>query len=147
MRFVLYYIFYKSFISPTTILVENSDSDSTLDARNTELVLAGYNQDQSHNNSTEMSQNHNPNTSSVAVPSLIDSMVINNIEEEDDENLDQDSDKDMAKQIEYHPEVVVHPPREMNKTLSQNSNIGNNKIQLKCRVQYFERVLLLNLRF
>ena len=88
-----------------------------------------------------MSQHHNSNCSSVAVPSLIDSMVINNIEEEDDENLDQDSDKDMAKQIEYHPEVVVHPPREMNKTLSQNSNIGNNKIQLQCRVQYFERVL------
>ena len=103
-------------------------------------MLAGYNQNQGHNNSTEISQNNNPNTSSVAVPSLIDSMVINNIEEEDDENLDQDSDKDMAKQIEYHPEVVVHPPREMNKTLSQNSNIGNNKIQLKCRVQYFERV-------
>ena len=135
MRFVRYYIFYQSLISPTTILVENSDSDSTLDPRNTELVLAGYNQDQSHNNSTEMSQHHNPNCSSVALPSLIDSMVINNIEEEDDENLDQDSDKVMSKPIEYHPEVVVHPPREMNKTLSQNSNIGNNKSQLKCRIQ------------
>ena len=132
MRFVLCCVFYYKFISPTTILVENGDSDCNLGTRNTDLVLAGYNQDQSHNNSTEMSQNHNPNTSSVAVPSLIDSMVINNIEEEDDENLDQDSDKVMAKQIEYHPEVVVHPPRAMNKTLSQNSNIGNNKIQLKC---------------
>ena len=49
-----------------------------------------------------------------------------------------------AKQIEYHPEVVVHPPREMNKTLSQNSNIGKNKIRFMCRVQYS---LILNQKF
>ena len=53
-------------------------------------------------------------------------MVINNIEEEEDENVDQDSEKEIAKQIEYHPEVVVHTQRKINKTFSENSNLGKN---------------------
>ena len=56
----------------------------------------------------------------------MDRIVINNIEEEEDENIDVDTDKVVRKEIEYHPEVVVSPPRQMNKSLSELSNIGND---------------------
>ena len=63
-------------------------------------------------------------------------MVINNIEEEDDENIDQDSDNVAAKQLEYHPQVVVTSPRQINKTMSEHSNIGNIGRLLDERNQY-----------
>ena len=110
-----------SFYSPTTIFIENDDSDSTLSRRNTDLVLAGYN----HTNSSRRSSKQNPNLTTDAVPSIVNQMVINNIEEEDDENIDQDSDNVAAKQLEYHPQVVVTSPRQINKTMSEHSNIGN----------------------
>ena len=63
---------------------------------------------------------------------MVDRIVINNIDEEEDENIDVDSDKVVAKEIEYHPEVVVNPPRQMNKSLSELSNIGN-----RCNIKSF----------
>ena len=121
------YVIKFSFYSPTTIFIENDDSESTLSRRNTDLVLAGYSRrNSSHRtmNSSRRSSKQNTNSSTDAVPSIVNQIVINNIEEEDDENIDQDSDNVAAKQLEYHPQVVVTSPRQINKTMSEHSNIG-----------------------
>ena len=78
-------------------------------------------------NSSRRSSRQNTNSSTDAVPSIVNQMVINNIEEEDDENIDQDSNNVTAKQLEYHPQVVVTSPRQINKTMSEHSNIGKNR--------------------
>ena len=125
-----------SFHSPTTIFIENDDSESTLSRRNTDLVLAGYSRRNSTHrtlNSSRRSSKQNTNSSTDVVPSIVNQMVINNIEEEDDENIDQDSNNVVAKQLEYHPQVVVTSPRQINKTMSEHSNIGNNCRELEDR--------------
>ena len=89
------------------------------------IILTGipnlhwYGEEGDYNTRTE----HEENTT-VAVTSLVDQIIINNIEEEEDENIDTDVDKEPANKIEYSPET--HPSRRMNKTLSQASNMGKD---------------------
>ena len=72
---------------------------------------------------TNNAKTHDENTT-VAVTSLVDQIIINNIEEEDDENIDQDVIKGAPNNIEYSS--GTQPSRQINKSLSQASNIGNN---------------------
>ena len=103
-------------------MVQNENTETSLDRPSTDLVLAGYEQQNEGDYNTNTKHTHEENTT-VAVTSLVDQIIINNIEEEEDENIDNiDVDKDTTNKIEYSP--GTHPPRRMNKTLSQVSNMG-----------------------
>ena len=114
-------------LSPTTILVENDNSDSTLSRQDTDLVLEGY-EDGNDPKYSDRIQNQTDDRKATtgAVNSLADQIIINNIEEEEDESMDQDTEKGATTQIEYAPNNNI--PYSMNKSLSTvSSNIGTTK--------------------
>ena len=92
--------------------------------QDTDLVLEGYEEgtDPKYSDRIQV-QIDDRNATTGAVNSLADQIIINNIEEEEDENMDQDTEKVTTTQIEYAPKKDV--PYTMSKSLSTvSSNIG-----------------------
>ena len=101
-------------------MVENDNSDSTLSRQDTDLVLEGYADGNNPKYSDRIQdQTDDRKAATGAVNSLADQIIINNIEEEEDEGMDQDTEKGTTTQIEYAPnDNNDNIPYSMNKSLS-----------------------------
>ena len=97
--------------------------------QDTDLVLEGYADGNNPKYSDRIQdQTDDRKATTGAVNSLADQIIINNIEEEEDENMDQDTEKGTTTQIEYAPKKDV--PYTMSKSLSTvSSNIGAMKFE------------------
>ena len=95
--------------------------------QDTDLVLEGYADGNNPKYSDRIQdQTDDRKATTGAVNSLADQIIINNIEEEDDESMDQDTEKGTTTQIEYAPNDNI--PYSMNKSLSTvSSNMGTTK--------------------
>ena len=95
--------------------------------QDTDLVLEGYADGNNPKYSDRIQdQTDDRKATTGAVNSLADQIIINNIEEEEDEGMDQDTEKGMTTQIEYAPNNNI--PYSMNKSLSTvSSNMGTKK--------------------
>ena len=92
--------------------------------QDTDLVLEGYEEGTDPKYSDRIQdQIDDRKATTGAANSLADQIIINNIEEEEDEGMDQDTEKGTTTQIEYAPKKDV--PYTMSKSLSTvSSNIG-----------------------
>ena len=97
--------------------------------QDTDLVLEGYEEGTDPKYSDRIQdQIDDRKATTGAVNSLADQIIINNIEEEEDECMDQDTEKGTTTQIEYAPKKDV--PYTMSKSLSTvSSNIGAIKFE------------------
>ena len=95
--------------------------------QDTDLVLEGYADGNNPKYSDRIQdQTDDRKATTGAVNSLADQIIINNIEEEEDESMDQDTEKGTTTQIEYAPNDNI--PYSMNKSLSTvSSNMGTKK--------------------
>ena len=96
--------------------------------QDTDLVLEGYEEGTDPKYSDRIQdQIDDRKATTGAVNSLADQIIINNIEEEEDESMDQETEKGATPQIEYAPNNNI--PYSMNKSLSTvSSNIGTTKL-------------------
>ena len=95
--------------------------------QDTDLVLEGYADGNNPKYSDRIQdQTDDRKATTGAVNSLADQIIINNIEEEEDESMDQETEKGATTQIEYAPNNNI--PYSMNKSLSTvSSNMGTTK--------------------
>ena len=95
--------------------------------QDTDLVLEGYADGNNPKYSDRIQdQTDDRKAATGAVNSLADQIIINNIEEEEDEGMDQDTEKGTTTQMEYAPNDNI--PYSMNKSLSTvSSNMGTTK--------------------
>ena len=132
-------------------MVENDNSDSTLSRQDTDLVLEGYADGNNPKYSDRIQdQTDDRKAATGAVNSLADQIIINNIEEEEDEGMDQDTEKGTTTQIEYAPKKDV--PYTMSKSLSTvSSNIGAIKFEklmicgMRDKMVFYHSQLLIHL--
>ena len=107
--------------------MENDNSDSTLSRQDTDLVLEGYEEGTDPKYADRIQDRiDDRKETTCAVNSLADQIIINNIEEEEDESMEQDTEKGTTTHIEYAPNDNI--PYSMNKSLSTvSSNMGTTK--------------------
>ena len=105
--------------------------------QDTDLVLEGYEEGTDPKYSDRIQDRiDDRKETTCAVNSLADQIIINNIEEEEDECMEQETEKGTTTQIEYAPKKDV--PYTMSKSLSTvSSNIG---------VIEFEKVMIWGMR-
>ena len=107
--------------SPTTILVENTTTPDDISGRDPDLDFVGYHTEtEGHFNSRK--RTHTDNTT-VAVASVVDQVIIDNIEEEDGENINQEIDDDVNHAASDRTQTGH--THQLKKQLSRASNIGN----------------------
>ena len=98
--------------------------------QDTDLVLEGYEEGTDPKYSDRIQDQIDDRKATTGTAnSLADQIIINNIEEEEDEGMDQDTEKGTTTQIEYAPnDNNDNIPYSMNKSLSTvSSNMGTKK--------------------
>ena len=107
-------------LSPATILIENVNTVDTLNGRDTDLDLASYHLKTAggfgnrHHTRSENAR--------VTVASVVDQLLIDNIEEKEDENVDQELKKEKDAYSRDSP--ITGHANQMTTQFSHTTNTG-----------------------